>query len=441
MKLVQFDKKLGLAASVSITVGAVIGVGIFVIVGPMGANSGSWMPLAFAIAALPAIFGTLVSCALGSTIPTDAGGFFYTRQLLGRYAGTAASALVILGAIGAMMTVSMGVADYMALYFPGLPRFLVASSLILISWLVNWVGVMASAKFQIIAVVQLASGILLVIIASLLGGGSPDFSQPLPHGMPGFMQACVIAMLTYTGFNIVGEMGDEIKNPRRNVPLTIAFGLGIIIILYTGIGWVVSGTLTVAEMKTSKVAVLDTAFHYLPAWTAHYINLAAFAAAITSVNAVFLVVPRELMALSGEKMIPAWLAGYNPKRQSFPAAMALISALGCGMTFFNLNPDVWGMFCVAGLMAANALFSIGTLRLFAVFPAQVNSSPLPIKKWWVYPSAVLSALFSAGFAGMALYFYKPLALVAAILLPGALYLCFRSGRLGRELDLGPERLE
>jgi len=416
MKLVQFENKLGLPASISITVGAVIGVGIFVIVGPMGANSGSWMPLAFALAALPAIFGSLMSCALGSTIPTDAGGFFYTNRLLGRTTGTIASLLVILGAIGAMMTVSMGVADYMRIYFPSLPRPLVASALILLTWAVNWVGIMASAKFQVVAVLQLMSGILLVVIAALLRGGSPDFSQHLPHGISGFLQASVIAMLTYTGFNIVGELGDEVKNPRRNIPLTIAFGLGIVIALYMGIGWVVSGTLSVEEMKTSKVAMLDTALRYLPNWTTHYINLAALAAAITSVNAVFLAAPRELLALSEEKMIPSWLAQYNSRRQSFPIAMALISIAGCALTFLNLNPDLWGMVCVAGLMGANFILSIGALRLFSLFPDQVNSAPFAIKKWWVYPSCALSALFALAFTAMTMFFFKPLALVILALI-------------------------
>jgi len=426
MKLVHFEKKLGLPASTAITVGAVIGVGIFVIVGPMGANSGSWMPVCLAIAALPAIFGTLVSIALGSTIPTDAGGFYYTRQLLGRYFGSAASVLVIIGAMGAMLTVSIGVADYLRMYFPWLPRPLIACGMILLTWLINWIGIMASAGFQIITVAQLITGIALVIVPAILSGGNPDFSQALPAGTSGFMQACVIAMLTYTGFNIIGEMGDEIENPRRNVPLTIILGLGIVIILYVGMGWVVSGTLSVAEMKTSKVAALDTAMHYLPKWTAHYINLAAFGAAITSVNAVFLAAPRELLALSGEKMMPQWLVKYNEKRQNFPVAMAIISLLGCGLTFINLEPDAWGMFCVAGLMATNGIISIGAFRLFKVFPEQIKTAPFPIKKWWLFPSAVLSTIFSLAFTGMAMFFYKPVLYLCAVLILAILFLAYRT---------------
>jgi APA family basic amino acid/polyamine antiporter len=297
------------------------------------------------------------------------------------------------------------------------------------SWFVNEIGVAASVSFQIITVVQLISGILLVIISALIGGGHPDFSQPLPQGISGFLQASVIAMLTYTGWNIIGEMGDEIENPRRNIPLTVILGLGIVTMLYVGIGWVVSGTLSPEEMKASKVAVLDTALYYLPRWTTHYINLAAFSAAITSVNAVFLAVPRELFALSENGILPKWFMKYNPQRQNFPISIAVVAIAGALLSLLNLNPDIWGMFCVAGLLGANALISMGTLRLFALFPDKVANAPLKLKKSWVYPSSILSALFSFAFALMAFYFYKPIVLVFAIVVLITGLLAFRSQKI------------
>ena len=426
MKLVHFEKKMGLLGAIAITVGAVIGVGIFVIVGPMGRDSGPWLPLTFLIAAVPAIIGALVACALGSTIPRDAGGFFYTKLLFGRYPATIVSGLIIIGAVGAMMTVSVGVANYVGIYFPTVPKPAIAIGMILLAWLVNEFGVMASATFQIITVAQLISGILLVIIAALIGGAHPDFSQSLPRGIPGFMQASVIAMLTYTGWNIVGEMGDEIENPKRNIPLTIIFGLGIVMVLYIGIGWVVSGSLSVTEMGNTQVAVLDTAMRYLPKWTSHYINLAAFSAAITSVNAVFLAVPREFSALSEEGILPKWIMKFNPKRQTFPVSIALIAIAGCALTFLPWTPDIWGMFCVAGLLTANVFFSIGAIRLPRLFPDQVKNAPFPIKKFWLYPSGVLGAIFSLAFAGMAFYFFQPIILITGILCAILLFLAWRS---------------
>ena len=428
MKLVHFEKKMGLVSAVSITVGAVIGVGIFVIVGPICAKSGSWAPMAFAFASLPALFGTLVAVALGSTIPTDAGGYYYTKNLLGGYAGACASVLVVMGALGALSSVSVGVADYLRMYFPNLSRPLIVIILILLSWVVNYLGLMASVKFQIAMVAQLVSGLLIIIIAGLVGGAHPDFSQSLPSGSAGFLEASAIAMMVYTGFNIIAELGDEVTNPHRNIPLTIILGLGIIMFVYIAVGWVVSGTMSVSELEQSKVALLDTALRYLPHWSAHYLNLAALTGAITSINAVFIAAPRELFALSQEKILPYWLERFDQKRQTFPRGIIVVAVIGCGLALLNLDPDIWGLVCVCGLSLANVFFSIGVLRLFSLFPEEVKRAPFPIKKYWVYPSGIISIILSLGFGIMCIVFYPPILYGLIPLLAGILILNYRQKR-------------
>jgi basic amino acid/polyamine antiporter, APA family len=407
MKLVSFEKKLGLLGSICVTVGAVIGVGIFIIVRDIGINAGPWMPAAFALAALPAIFGTLVAVSLGATIPADGGGYYYTKSLIGKYAGSAASGLVLMGALGAMCTVSVGVAEYLGFYFPSIPKPVIAISLILFTWLINSIGIMALEKIQIAMVVQLASALMLIVVAALIGGEHPDFSQELPKGVGGFLGAAALACLAYTGFNIVGELGDEIENPRRNVPLTIVFGLGIIIFLYIGIGWVVAGNMNPEQLTGSRVPLMTAAMMFLPDSARHYINLAALFGAITSINAAFLAVPREFSALAEDGILPKWVAHYDPQRGTFTRGIAIVAITGVilmTLNFFEktaVSVDNWGVVCVAGLLLANALFSIGAFFLFRKFPDKVESSPFPISKIWLFPSAALSAFFSFAFVILA----------------------------------------
>ncbi len=435
MKLITFEKKLGLFGAVCVTVGAVIGVGIFVIVGEIGVDAGQWTPLAFGLAALPAVFGTLVAICLGATIPADGGGYFYSKTLLNKYVGSITSGMVVLGAMGAMGAVSVGVAEYVGMYFPAAPKPLVAMGLILLTWLINTVGIMASERFQIIMVVQLASALLLIIIAALIGGGHPDFSQPLPNGTGPFMGAAVLACLAYTGFNIIGELGDEVENPRRNIPLIIIFGLGIIIFMYVAVGWVVVGTLSPQELK-ADVPLLDTAMRYLPEWTTHYINVAALAGAITSINAVFLAVPREFSALAEDGVLPRWIMRFNAKRQTFTAGMAIVAAAGCAMMLLNaweltsVSVDQWSVVAVSGLLMVNFILSVSVFNLFRRAPDRVESSPMSIKRSWLYPAAVLSALFSIGFVVLAVMQWRVnLALFLLGLAAGPL-LVFRAMRKG-----------
>jgi basic amino acid/polyamine antiporter, APA family len=415
MKLISFQKKLSLPAAIAVTVGAVIGVGIFVIVGPIGAKTGGFMPLAFALAAIPAIFGTLASIALGGTIPADGGGYFYSKSLLGPKLGVLTSCLIMVGAMGAASAVAIGIADYIRIYFPNWSRPGLAVLMVVGTAAVNYLGVMASSWFQIFMVVQLVSGMGGFIIAGLLLGQPPSIASGLPAGPGGMATGIILAVLCYTGFNIIGELGDEIENPRRNIPITIAAGLGIVIFLYVGAGWVVSGNLSLAEMQTSPVALVDAALKFMPRWTMHYLNLAAFFAGITSINAVFLAVPRELVALTEDGLLPQWMLRFNPRRQTFTAALLLVTLAGALMVLTNFNPDFFAMICVAGLMLANAVLSLGAFRLFSRFPDQVKTAIFPIRKSWLYPCAALSALLSFAVGGFAVFILVKEFLLKAIL--------------------------
>jgi len=415
MKLISFQQKLSLPAAIAVTVGAVIGVGIFVIVGPIGAKTGGFMPLAFVLAALPAIFGTLASIALGGTIPADGGGYFYSKSLLGPKMGVLTSCLVMIGAMGAAGTVAIGIADYIRIYFPDLSRPGLAVLMVVGTAAVNYLGVMASSWFQIFMVVQLVTGMGGFIIAGLLLGRAPTLAAGLPAGPGGMAFGTILAVLCYTGFNIIGELGDEIENPRRNIPITIALGLGIVVFLYVGTGWVVSGNLSLAEMQTSPVALVAAALKFLPRWTMHYLNLAAFFAGITSINAVFLAVPRELVALTEDGLLPKWMLRFNPKRQTFTVALTLVTLAGALMVLTNYNPDFFGMFCVAGLMLANAILSVGAFRLFTLFPDKVKSAVFPIRKAWLYPCAAISAVLSFAVGGFAVFILVKEFLLKAIL--------------------------
>ncbi len=400
MKVLHFRNKLSLPAALAVTVGAVIGVGIFVIVGPIGAKCGGTMPLAFALAALPALFGALVSVALGGTIPADGGGFFYTRALIGDRTAVAASALITFGALGAMGAVSVGVADYLRVYFPHAPRWLLAGALVLLSYGINRAGIMASSWFQLATVAQLLSALLVVVAAGATRGATPDLTAapPAGWGLGGFSGGAILAALAYVGFNIIGELGDEVVEPRRTIPVAIAGGMGLIIFFYVGAAWVTAGNLTPAQMGASPAALRDAALLFLPAWFSHYMTLAALTGAVTSINAVFLAVPRELVALAGAGYLPPALRRFDERRQTFTASLKVVLVLGLAVVLANRDVDFYGVVTVVGLMLLNALVGVGAFRLHARFPQQVAAARFPIRRWWLWPCALLTVIFSAGFS-------------------------------------------
>jgi hypothetical protein len=67
--------------------------------------------------------------------------------------------------------------------------------------------------------------------------------------------------------------------------------------------------------------------------------------------------------------------------------------------------DIYALLCVAGLILANAFFSIGSLRLFTLVPDKVATAPVRLAKAWVYPAGVISALLSLVFGAAAFVFF------------------------------------
>jgi APA family basic amino acid/polyamine antiporter len=424
----EFKKKLGLTGAVAVTIGGVIGVGIFVIVGPMGAKSGGWLPIAMLVAVLPAVFGTIVSAALGSTIPADGGAYMYSKRLMGTPWGAAASICVILGAFGAMGVVSIGMADYLGIYFPNIPRILVAWAIIILIFAVNRAGVLATAWIQILLVAQLITALVILVMAGVVNGSPPDFAAGPYQGWGGFTEAAILAALAYTGFNIIAELGDEIENPRRNIPLTIIIGLSIIAILYVGMGWVVTGNLSMDELETSNVAAIDTSLKVLPHWFIHYINIAAFGASATSINAVFLAVPREFMALASDGFLPKRFLAFNEKTQTFTFSIFVVLVIGLILVAFNFEAEKYGIMAVVGLYLVNAIVSFGCIALFKRFPERVQTSPLSLKPSWLKPCAVISGILSLALGILGMIFVPMVAivfLVVGALLGANIYLMYR----------------
>jgi APA family basic amino acid/polyamine antiporter len=227
------------------------------------------------------------------------------------------------------------------------------------------------------------------------------------------------------GFNIIGELGDEIENPRRNIPIAIAGGLGLIVLFYVGVAWVTAGNLTGDQMATSPVALLDAALLFLPDWFKHYLTVAALAGAVTSVNAVFLAVPRELVALAEAGYLPRALLRFDPRRQTFRNCLLVVLALGLLVVLTDRDVDHFGVLAVVGLMLLNAIISIGSLRLIRRFPEQVAAAKFPIRSWWLVPCALLTLAFSLAFSLLGMVEVPAVGGLTVLVVAGALILAWK----------------
>ncbi|EPX57506.1 Amino acid permease [Cystobacter fuscus DSM 2262] len=189
-----------------------------------------------------------------------------------------------------------------------LPAFLI---ILLITWLLV-IGVKESTRVNNAMVV-----VKLVVLAIFVGVGAahinPAHYTPFaPNGFTGIHQAAAIVFFAYIGFDAISTAAEETKDPQRTMPRGILLGLGVCTVIYVIVGAVATGLIPYLQLRAAdplahafQVAGL-TKFSWL-------ISLGA----VVSMSAVILVFqygqPRIFYAMARDGLLPPWAARVHPK--------------------------------------------------------------------------------------------------------------------------------
>jgi amino acid transporter len=214
----------------------------------------------------------------------------------------------------------------------------------------------------------------------------------------GFLTAMVGVIWAYHGWMNIGSVAEEIKNPKRNIPLSLLLGQGIIILLYLGANFAYFLVIPHAEMKTLKDTTVATEFSLRllgpvgGILTAAAVGISVFGA----LNGNILVGPRLLYAMGEDNLAPRWLRAVHPSYQT-PAVATLVlcgwsSLLVVLVAFLLQNPlpkfELFGKTLDLNFPAGKSGFDV--ITDFAMFGA-VALETLTVQSIfvfrWKYPDA------------------------------------------------------
>jgi basic amino acid/polyamine antiporter, APA family len=226
---------------------------------------------------------------------------------------------------------------------------------ILITALITWllvIGVKESARFNnIIVLIKVVTIVFFVLVGSFYV--RPAHWQPFfPGGIRGVWTGASLIFFAYIGFDAISTAAEECKDPGRDMPRGILGSLLICTILYIAAALVLTGMLPF-HMLAGVADPLAAAFHYTHQdWAA---GLLAFGAVI-SMTAVLLVFqlgqPRILMAMSRDGLLSPWFAKIHPKYRT-PHITTILT--GVFVAFFA---------AIANIDEIVQLTNIGTLFAF-----------------------------------------------------------------------------
>jgi len=224
--------KLSLFDAVNVSLGSIIGAGIFVILGAAAAVAGAGLVLSVLVAAGVSLLTGLTAAELSRMYPRSGGVYVFTRETVSDFAGFLVGWSWLFSNVIGGATVAVGFGYYLSFFFPGLPK---AAGIVGVVALTVWIqlrGSRESSRFNnVLGVVKIA--VLLFFAAAVFPHfRAANFRPLMPFGAKGVWAGAATIFFAYAGFARVAVVADEIEDPRRNVPRATLISIGVSTLIY-----------------------------------------------------------------------------------------------------------------------------------------------------------------------------------------------------------------
>ncbi len=337
---VELKRQIGLYAATAITVGNIIGSGIFRSPHSVAEHITSFPLVLFAwlLGGLLSICGSLALAELAVTHPRTGGLYVYIREAFGDAAGFVfgwANLWVIKPTVIASITSVFALYFCQVMHLQG-AEFTVGAAAILLLTFVNWLGVREGAGTQSLFTTAKLIGILAVCAAAFLLPASlpPTEAATAPAGAPrGILQLLALAMIpilfAYDGWTDSTYVGGEVIAPRRTLPIAIVWGTWLVIAVYvlTNVAYFhVLGTGGVAE---HEAVGSETMRRLLGEWGARALAVLVAVSTFGTTNGAILTGPRVTQAMAADGLLWRPLASLDPRRGTPARALWVQAVLAC----------------------------------------------------------------------------------------------------------------
>jgi amino acid transporter len=254
----QLERDLGLGAVFAISIGAMIGSGIFILPALALEIAGPSVVFAYLLAGLLVVPAALSKSEMATAMPEAGGTYIYIERGMGPLLGTVAGVgtWFSLSFKGALALV--GGVPYLLLLFD-LPLKPVALGLAGLLILVNVVGAKQTGRLQVIIVVTMLAALSWFVAGSASSVQRTNFEPFLTGGPGGLLAATGLVFVSYAGVTKVASIAEEVEDPDRNIPLGILGSLGFTTLLYVLIVAIMVGVTEAGVVAGSDVPVADAA--------------------------------------------------------------------------------------------------------------------------------------------------------------------------------------
>ena len=358
---------LSVKDAVMLTVGVVIGAGIFkapsLVAGAAGGEA--MMIFAWVLGGAITMVGALTYAELASTFPSAGGDYHFIQLAYGRrlaFLFAWARATVITTGSIALLAFVFG--DYCSQLFPLGPysTALYACLVVLILSGIHWVSTRASSNTQNWLTGLEVGGLVLVIIAGFMVTPAAAAPAPVVSGNAAFGFAMVMVLLTFGGWNEVAYLSAEVSSDKRGIARALIISILVVTGLYLAINLAYLHALGLEGMAKSSAVAADVLKVTFGDWGARVMSVIVAIATLTSINSTLIVGARSTYAAGRDwpalRYLGAWSArGSTPRHALLVQTVIALALIVLGATtrkgFETMvdytAPVFWFFFLLAGI--------------------------------------------------------------------------------------------
>ncbi len=383
----DLERSMGPAMAVSVSVGCVIGVGIFFIPGRIAAT-GAGFPLiisTWVVVGLACFLAALCFAEMALMYPRSGGQYVYLGEAYGRPVAFMlgwAAILIIAPSAAASLSVAFveTCARLLDVALTTTLKIAAAAAVLAVVVGINLRGARWGGGFQtattLVKVVALCCLAALPFLMGFFSGDgidSANYTTALEAGEKSvfalFALVMVSVMFAYEGWQNVTFVAGEIREPQRNIPRALFVGLTLVILLYAAVNLAFHGVLSMEEVASSKSGVAqEVTTRLLGPAAGGAISLLILFSTIGSLNGVVLANPRMLFAMGRDYPLIGRMARIHP-RYGTPStalltlfAVSVIYLVAAGLfVVFKPEKDLFGILSKYMVFATSIFYFLSVL--------------------------------------------------------------------------------
>ena len=385
----NLTRGVGLLGGISIGLGTMMGAGIFVLSAQATAEAGPGAALSFLLAGIVVLPIAMILSELVTALPREGGSYVMVSRIIGALPGGIVGPANWIGLIFATGFYLIGFAEYLNLLVE-VPIWIVTTIIGLAFTALNYIGARITGLIEA-WIVGLLLLLLLFFIVTGLPSISAEYHTPfLPEGWGAVVGTVGLIIVSFTGFEKVSTLAEEIREPMRNLPRAIIGSVLIAILVYVGVVLVMSGVMHYQEFAGAETPLVDAAQTFLGGTGAVIMGLGGLLATASSTNAAIMSSSRIALAMGRDQMVPRWFGFVHPGHHTPTNAILVTGGISTALALVG-DVEMLAEVGSALFMISYALLALANIMVNRRRPDWYRPAfRVPLKPWLPAVAGIVS---------------------------------------------------